>query len=178
MISKLNNLQILPLSEDEKEQTFGQLEKIVRRAKSDGNTSCYIFHIGDEDFTIRGGQKVSILSYCIFLKSGDVHMLLDENTQSEDLWIFIDLKRQRYYVVSESKFIDVDFLCVLQAHKAESSQFTNGFYCYENNCTLIYDADCANSMFDLISNYHKTVATQKNTVQKNTDVEEDYHNEF
>ncbi len=172
----MNNLK---LEKNEIERDFNKIEKITQRSKSNGNSSCFVFHFGDENFVLRSGQRTRLQTFCMFFKSDKSYEFIDKkNIPLQDIWVFIDLKRKNHYIVSEGKIIDNDFVCVLYSCSDEATAFSAGFYCGKDNCTLIYDADCANAMFDMSINYYNAVTNLKFIVQKTTDIKEENHNEF
>lgn len=157
----------LELENHEIERDFNKIEKITQRAKSVGNTSCFVFHFGNENFVLRGGQRTRLQTFCMFFKSGKSYYLIDKkNIPTEDIWLFIDLKRQNYYIVYEGKIIEIDFACILYSHGNEAMDFSVGFYCYKDNCVILYDKDFARAAFNLVSNYYKEVTRQNNLTQK------------
>lgn len=165
----------LELEKNEIERAFNKIEKITQRAKSNGNSSCFVFHFGNENFIVRSGIKTPLKTYCMFFRSGKSYEFIDKkNIPLQDIWVFIDLKRQNYYIVYEGKIIEIDFACILYAYGNEATDFSVGFYCYKDNCVILYDKDFARAAFNFVSNYYKEVTRQNNLTQKNTDKEEDF----
>ena len=150
----------------------------VGRAKSPGNSSCFVLRLDNNLLAVYHGKFVRIKQVCISFESGDSYFFYRYNdehdpiytTEFEKLSVYLDLNRNRFFLFLDEKLLETQYATILLSgyySDCQADRIETGFYYNDGACTLLGDGDFRKIMGDL--SYH---LFQKDILSKDSEEDE------
>ena len=149
----------LDFSEESANKRDERIDAIVRRAKTPGNKTGLFFQLGSDVIVGCGGSIYNTAHLNVMFKSGgELVCLADSKKSDQNIWIFVDLKRNYCYVLVNNTFVNVDFVTVLYALPDPLGEFPDTefeFGCYFSNdtCNVLYGTDNLRAISGIVRHY-------------------------